>query len=267
MPVRFRTSIQLAPADLVANFEDVILDRVRSSLEGICSRYGYIRPGSIVITKRSIGSFVKQHFNGHIRFEMICKAEVCNPAIGSVFQAIVRNKNALGIHAESFIKVNEVQHPVLDIIIPKRSAGITSTVNLEDLQIGDTIHVEVLGKRYQLHDRKISIIGRAIREPSSKSANTNDVQSDDDEIAAIDQSIVDEMLQDEDEDAEDTSTTEDDDAASKSGESSDSDDNGEYTQKGGDDEDEDVVQEDEEYEESIVSENEEEYEDEQYDEY
>lgn len=164
VPIRFRTSIQLSPADLIADFEEVILQRVRATLEGVCSRYGYIRPGSISILKRSAGSFVKQHFNGHIKFEMICRAEVCNPNVGARFQAVVKNKNALGIHAESVVKNNGKDETILDIIIPKRSVGIVSTISLEDVQIGDKIYVEVLGKRYQLNDKKISIIARAIAE-------------------------------------------------------------------------------------------------------
>lgn len=164
VPIRFRTSIQLSPADLIADFEDVILQRVRTNLEGVCSRYGYIRPGSISIVKRSAGSFVKQHFNGHIKFEMVCRAEVCNPNVGAKFPAVVKNKNALGIHAESIVKNNGKEETILDIIIPKRSVGIVSTISLENIQIGDKIHVEVLGKRYQLNDKKISIIARAISE-------------------------------------------------------------------------------------------------------
>lgn len=168
VPIRFRTSIQLSPADLVADFEEVLIQKVRASLEGVCSRFGYIRPGSITIIRRSAGSFVKQHFNGHIKFDMVCKAEVCNPCIGSVFEAVVRNKNALGIHAESTLEHDNRDEAVMDIIIPKRSVGIVSTINLDDVQIGDKIFVEVLGKRYQLNDTKISIIGRAINEPQRK---------------------------------------------------------------------------------------------------
>lgn len=167
VPIRFRTSIQLSPADLVADFEEVILRKVRSSLEGVCSRFGYIRPGSITISKRSVGYFVKQHFNGHIKFDMICKADVCNPSVGSVFKAVVKNKNALGVHAESVIDNDAT---VLDIIIPRRSVGIVSSVNLDNIEVGNTIFVEVLGKRYQLNDTKISIIGRAINEPASTSS-------------------------------------------------------------------------------------------------
>ena len=103
-----------------------------------------------------MGTFLKQHFNGYIVFHLVCQARACNPAIGSVVAAKVRNTNDLGIHADS--------QGVLDIIIPRRSAGITSEVDLDTLHVGDTIHVEILGKRFTLNDKKISIIGRCIRD-------------------------------------------------------------------------------------------------------
>lgn len=186
VPIRFRTSIQLPPSDLVADFQQVLLNRVKGSLEGICSRYGYIRPGSISILKRSVGSFVKQHFNGHIKFDMICRAEVCNPSVGAIFEAVVRNKNALGVHAESVIKNKGTEETVMDIIIPKRSVGIVSTIDLEGLNVGDRIYVEVLGKRYQLNDKKISIIARAIKEPPKLSSLQQDASvTDEMAIAAV----------------------------------------------------------------------------------
>lgn len=249
VPIRFKTSIQLSPSDLVADFEQVILDKVRSSLEGVCSRYGYIRPGSILIMKRSIGTFVKQHFNGHIKFEMICKAEVCNPAIGSVFQATVKNKNALGIHAESIIQVNDTVQPVLDIIIPKRSAGISSSVDLENVKVGDVVNVEVLGKRYQLHDKRISIIGRAIQDVPTPTSEEI-VLPDDDEVLTSDPIINDaDTLEDEVE-------TEDDDGAksTSSDESGETADDNAYVQKGGDDDDDEIEQNEEAYEEEVISE-------------
>jgi DNA-directed RNA polymerase subunit E'/Rpb7 len=216
VPIRFKTSIQLAPSELLMNFEDVILHKIRTSLEGVCSRYGYIRPNSIVIVKRSVGSFVKQHFNGHIKFEMICKAEVCNPAVGSVFEAVVKNKNALGVHAESTLVINNKEEPVLDIIIPKRSVGIVSTIDLEALEIGDRIFIEVLGKRYQLNDKKISIIGKAIREPPKDGHDTGVYEDEVDNVPEEEEALpIMEDLEDiesgEESDDSETSSDEEDD--------------------------------------------------------
>lgn len=165
IPIRFRTSVQLTPSELTSKFELHIKNKLSKTLEGVCSRFGYIKQGSIEILKRSAGQFVKQHFNGHIRFEMICKAEVCNPPQGSILKASVKNKNAMGLFAESNILVNNEEIPVLDIIVPRRAAGIVSDIDLEDIDVGDEIYVAVQGKRFQMKDRKISIIGKAVPKP------------------------------------------------------------------------------------------------------
>ena len=162
IPIKFKTSIQLNPSELDEHFEEHLIEKLQVQYEGVCSRYGFIRPGSIKIVERSMGQLMKPHFNGHIRFEMSVIAEVCNPTEGMIVTAMVKNKNQLGILAESFIHVEDKKHPVLDIIIPKKTAGISSEIGLDTLEIGDTIYVEILGKRYQLNDKKISIIGRGV---------------------------------------------------------------------------------------------------------
>jgi hypothetical protein len=178
MPIRFRTSVQLAPHEMHKEFVDVLYQKLTKNLEGVCSRFGYIRPGSIEILRRSAGNFVKQHFNGHIRFEMLCKAEVCNPPQDMVLKAVVRNKNTMGLLAESYVEVNNDSVPVLDIIIPKRAAGIASEIDLDSVEIGDEVYVSVQGKRFQLNDKKISIIGRAVKDPASNVANFADLEED-----------------------------------------------------------------------------------------
>lgn len=171
VPTRFKTHIQLSQrelADADGSIEDLLLDKLRSTHENIYTRFGYIRGGSLSILKRSAGSFVKQHFNGYIRYELFCRGEICEPAKGAVYEAVVRNKNALGIHAEA--GMGDDAPAVLDIIIPKRAAGIQSEVSLDDLQPGDHVFVEVLGKKNILNDRQISIIGRAVAEPKKTPA-------------------------------------------------------------------------------------------------
>jgi len=162
VPIKFKTTVQLYPAEMDIKYQERMIDKIKEEYEGVCSKYGYIRPNSIEIIKRSCAVCQKAYFNGAFRFEVLCRAEVCNPVQGSIVEAIVKNKNQLGILAESFIDMNQQKVPILDIIIPIRSAGIISQVNLEQLQIGENIHVEVMGKKYQMKDHKISIIGRVV---------------------------------------------------------------------------------------------------------
>jgi len=62
LPIRFKTNIELTPHDLTDDFNIIIKNKLQQKLEGICSRYGYIKPGSLEIIKRSYGKFIKQHF-------------------------------------------------------------------------------------------------------------------------------------------------------------------------------------------------------------
>jgi DNA-directed RNA polymerase subunit E'/Rpb7 len=164
LPVRFKTHIELAPSDLTDDFNIIIKDKLQSKLEGICTRYGYIKPNSIEIIRRSSGKFIKQHFNGYIHFDLLCVAEVCNPAKGFIVEAQVKNKNTLGLLAEGYMVVNSEKIPILDIIVPKKAAGILSEINIDEVEIGDVVNVMIMGKRFQMNDNKISIIGRVVRE-------------------------------------------------------------------------------------------------------
>jgi len=159
IPIKFKSNVIIKPNELDTNFEDIILDKLRLNYESICSKYGYIKNNSIKIIKRSIGTIKNQHFNGNISFDVICIAEICNPIQGSIIKCRVKAKNSLGLLAEGYFD----KIPILEIIVPKISAGIQSEINLDAISVGQEIKIEVCGKKYQLFDKHISIIGRAIK--------------------------------------------------------------------------------------------------------
>ncbi len=160
IPIKFNTNIQLKPNELGPNLEDIIYNKLRSNLESMCSKHGYIKKGSIKIIKRSIGQIKMPHFNGNVSYDLCCIAEICNPAQGSIVKCRVKAKNSMGILAEGFY--DDV--PILQIIVPKISAGIQSEINIETLHVGDNIQIEVCGKKYLLYDKYISIVGKAIKD-------------------------------------------------------------------------------------------------------
>lgn len=175
MPIKFRSSVQLSPSELSINFEETILKKIKNNLENMCSRHGYIKNNSIKIIKRSIGQYKKQHFNGNIIFELQCIAEICNPAKGSIIKCRVKAKNDLGLLAEAFYE----NIPILEIVVPKISAGIQSEVNIDKINIGEEINIEVCGKRHQLFIKTISIIGKVIKNNEEKIKS--DIIEDDDD--------------------------------------------------------------------------------------
>jgi DNA-directed RNA polymerase subunit E'/Rpb7 len=178
IPIKFRTTIILAPSEITKDFESTILSKLKLNYENICSKYGYIKKDTIKIIKRSVGQLKKEHFNANMYFDIICIAEICNPAQGSIIKCKVKAKNSLGVLAEGYYD----NIPILQIIIPKISAGIQSEINIDTIAIDDEIKIEVCGKKFALFDKHISIIGRAIKSKPEfiKNAIITDAADDDD---------------------------------------------------------------------------------------
>ena len=180
IPIKFKCNIILKPDELDNNFEKTILMKIKKTYENVCSKYGYIKNNSIKVIKRSIGTIKNQHFNGTVCFQVVCIAEICNPIQGSIIKCRVKAKNSLGLLAEGYYD----KIPILEIIIPKISAGIQSEINLDNVAVGQEIKIEVCGKKYQLFDKHISIIGRAIKN-KEEFIKTAIIEDADDEIVPV----------------------------------------------------------------------------------
>jgi hypothetical protein len=200
IPIKFRTTVILTPNEINKDFENIILSKLKLNYESICSKYGYIKKDTIKIIKRSVGQLKKEHFNANIYFDVVCIAEICNPAQGSIIKCKVKAKNSLGLLAEGYYD----KIPILEIIIPKISAGIQSEINIETININDDISIEVCGKKYQLFDKHISIIGRAIKNKQEFIKNTIVPGADDDLIlgAPNEESEIEEIYTESDRDEE-----------------------------------------------------------------
>jgi len=214
LTIRLKTFVQLHPEELNVDIEKTLMSKLKARYEGVCSRFGLIKPGSLRILQRSAGSFMKPHFNGHTRYEVLASGEACNPTQGMVVSARVKAKNNLGILAEALMDVDGKMTPILDIIIPRRSAGIASEVDLDDLAIGADVFVEVLGKRYQLNDTKISIIGRIVKDMNAHrgggAVDGVPIDGDGDGEASMHPIAQDDDSDDEDGDEEEGDTDQDD---------------------------------------------------------
>ena len=222
IPIKFTTNVQLKPNEIGKNLDEILYTKLKNNLENMCSKHGYIKKNSIKIIKRSIGHIKVQHFNGNICFDLQCIAEICNPAQGSIIKCRVKAKNSLGLLAEGFYD----NVPILQIIVPKISAGIQSEINIDSVNIGDEINIEVCGKKFLLYDKYISIIGKAIKDKKEFIENVIDENSDiedenqeddnidiipgiNDDITEIDEEKTD-IIEDEEEEEEDEDNDEED---------------------------------------------------------
>ena len=94
-------NIKLEPRYITNNFKNEIFNRLKQKVEGICSKHGYIRRGSIEIYKVRPGEVELIDLNGNVVYGVYFYADVCNPLIGMVIKsARVVNLNRFGILAD-----------------------------------------------------------------------------------------------------------------------------------------------------------------------
>ena len=190
IPIKFNTTVQLQPKELTNKFDDIILNKLRNNLENVCSKHGYIKKNSIKIVKRSAGYFKEHHFNGNIAFDLNCIAEICNPAQDSVIKCKVKAKNNLGLLAEGIYE----DTAILEVIIPKISSGIQSEINIDTVNIGDEIKVQVCGKKFTLYDSKISIVGKVIKDKDENIVVVQESEDEDKDKIVEDDLDVDDLI-------------------------------------------------------------------------
>lgn len=139
--------ICLPPCHVRDGISETLLDRLKSKYESVCTHHGYIKTNSIEIQHYSLGQIRTFSLNGDVVFIVVYKAHVCNPCIGSMVCATVVNMNKFGILAESL--------GVLEIVIPRED-------DVVEYKIGDQINVAIIGKKFEIGDTKLSIVGKVV---------------------------------------------------------------------------------------------------------
>jgi len=91
-------------------------------------------------------------------FEVVFECDVCYPVEGMVVQCVVKNITKAGIRAES---ASDVPSPV---VIHVAKDHHYSVQYFNEVQEGDKINIRVIGQRFELNDKFISIIGTLIKE-------------------------------------------------------------------------------------------------------
>ena len=150
------------------DINQLILKKLKQKVEGICTYHGYIKPGSCSIVSKSEGKILDMTFNGNINYNVVFKAQLCNPDIDSVIKCKVVNTNNFGILAISYVEIDSVEIPIIEAIVVKKE-------NDKVVNIGDTIAVKIRGKKFDLHDKKITVHGVIVDQNDIMVNNKDDV--------------------------------------------------------------------------------------------
>lgn len=208
-----KESIKLEPKCINKEFKTEVLRRLKQKAEGMCTKHGFIKHNSIEVHKITPGVVELISLCGNVVYDVYFYADVCNPLLGTVIQATISNINRFGILAESGYNHMDEYVSVIEIIVAKNSVNIQSDVDLDELKIGDEIRVEILGRKFELGAKKISSIGRVIKDIQAggmKRDNNDNNEEEEEEVYEEDDSSNGSQASEEEEEKEDDEDDEED---------------------------------------------------------
>jgi DNA-directed RNA polymerase subunit E'/Rpb7 len=141
------------------NIKETIEENIKSKFEGKCVVEGYIKPNSSNIITHSSGLVIR---GNSISFEVVFECEVCFPVEGMILSCVAKNITKAGIRAES---ATDVPSPV--VVFIAKDHHYTNNY-FSEIKEGDNINVRVIGQRFELNDKYISIIGEVIKPKADK---------------------------------------------------------------------------------------------------
>ena len=124
---------------------------IKKKVEGICIDEGFVKIGSVNLISYSSGEL----FSNNVAIDVIYECFVANTVESMTFDCIVKSITKVGIRAE----INETVSPFVVFIARDHHFDneLFSKINENDI-----INVRVLGQRYELNNKFISVIAELI---------------------------------------------------------------------------------------------------------
>ena len=145
--------VQLPFIIVGTNVEKTIQHTISSKIEGKCIVEGYVKPGSIKIINISSGTLQGRF----IEFQVVFECSICCPVERMQIKCYAKNITQAGIRA--FTSLDEKNSPV--IIYVSRDHH-SSNEYFNSVKEKDAIRIRVIGQRFELNDKQVSIIGELL---------------------------------------------------------------------------------------------------------
>lgn len=147
-------NVSLPISAIGKNMKETIENNINANFEGKCVVEGYVRPNSTKILTYSSG--IIQGIN--VNFEVVIQCDVCFPVEGMLLQCIAKNITKAGIRAES---VTETPSPFVVFIARDHHYNVPKFASVKE---GDKFTARVIGQRFELNDKYISIIAELVQQ-------------------------------------------------------------------------------------------------------
>ena len=149
------------PFSAITDFNYVeahLMKVISNEMDGRCIAEGFVEPGSCKMRSYSTGTFAA----GNIRFDLEIECMLCCPKEGTVMNCIAKTVTQAGIRAHACSEPTPVVIYVSREMHDAASATrmmTNNTVSMDTIKPGDVMQVRVVGKRFELNDKHVSIIG------------------------------------------------------------------------------------------------------------
>tara|TARA_B100000902_G_scaffold370900_1_gene396412 strand:- start:1226 stop:1765 length:540 start_codon:yes stop_codon:yes gene_type:complete len=152
-------SVPIPIANVGANVKKTLERVIASTIEGRCVVEGYVKPNTTKVISYSSGTI-----NGDmVVFEVVFECEVSLPVEGMQISCVAKNITKAGIRAEA----DEEPNPI--VVFIARDHHHTMPYFSEVVE-EDRIDIRVIGQRFELNDKYISVIAELI-EPRNARQN------------------------------------------------------------------------------------------------
>ena len=154
-PALLTKNIQLMINVIGRDIQQTLEKKIKFLIEGKCIAEGFVKPQSVKILTYSSGMI---NDGNKINFEVAFECEICLPVEGMLIEAVVKNVTKAGIRAEIY-KEESLNSPVVIFIARDHHYNMEYFSTVKE---NDSIKVRVIGIRYELNDKYISVIAELI---------------------------------------------------------------------------------------------------------
>jgi DNA-directed RNA polymerase subunit E'/Rpb7 len=147
-------NINLPMTTVNKNIREIIETQISYLFEGKCINEGFVKPGSTKIITYSSGIIER---GTTILFEVLFECLVCFPVEGTLVSCLAKNITKAGIRAES---ADESPSPI--VVFIARDHHFSNSY-FGSIQEGDKFTVRIIGQRFELNDKYISVIAEIIK--------------------------------------------------------------------------------------------------------
>lgn len=139
-----------------SNLKEIIEKQISHEIEGKCIGEGFIKPHSVSVINYSSGRITQ---GNRLVFDVVFECDVCLPVEGMLIECVVKNITKAGIRAE-VIGDDKETSPL--VIFVARDHHIDNKY-YNDVVEKSVIRVRVIGQRFELNDKYITIIAELHR--------------------------------------------------------------------------------------------------------